>query len=130
MTDLAPAFARLAALRRQMDALDRRERRELVRLRRIGQQELDRVLRPLKLQKGRTILKMVHPSGFEWTLGIYRGAAVTGAPRRASDSWNVVIYLRSLRKNDRPGTGLSYRTLSGPTVAEAVAWLRVAGEVR
>lgn len=128
MRDLTPAFLRLTVIEAERRKLDAREGRELARLRRIGRTEVDRALRPLRLQMGVTILDAVTVDGWRWRVGIYLGYRIAWPPRELGDSWSVSILTQSVLASGRPGKVRGSRWFHGSTPRDAVACLMVSGQ--
>lgn len=129
MRDLTPAFARLARIAAKEDALYKQRLHEQARMRQIGQKELDRALKPLRLVDGETIVAEYFVYGDRlWSIGIYLRARISYPPRNQGDTWSVAVYFRSVLKTGRPGKYRGYRTFFGATPADAVARLRVVGK--
>lgn len=124
MKDLAPAFARIAKIEAQQQALWDKREAEFHRIRKEGSRVTLKAVRKAKLVKGESVIRIG-----KWVHGIYEGTELNWPPSKPCKEWSFLIHVRTIRKNGRPGKGKNRHAVFVDHPGDVARDVRIVGRV-
>lgn len=101
MKDLTAAYARIARLEAQAEAIYDKREAEFRRIRKEGRRVAQIAIRKAKMVRGETLIQIG-----KWVVGIYEGTELNWPASGPEKEWSFIIHTRTVRKDGRPGKGL------------------------